>query len=342
MNRLTLAASALEQGGGNLPLAQRCTKQAAKENLRMFTDCLLRLTFWQVALVLGSLLIPDHSAQAQSTAPVQVAAVGDIACDPSERDYNKGNGTPEACRMKYTAELVPPRTAAVLVLGDLQYDKGKLKDFRESYEASWGRFKGITYPVPGNHEYATAGAKGYFDYFGARAGDREKGYYSFDLGNWHLVALNSNCTEVKCSPGSAQESWLKADLEKSSKCTIAYWHHPRFSSGKHGSDKSTDALWQVLVEQKVELLLTGHEHSYERFEAMDRQGRKSGNGVVQMVVGTGGKSLYEFKKPLSSSAVRYNKGFGVLLLSLYPDRLDFRFVGEAGSEFSDSGTIYCR
>jgi len=185
-----------------------------------------------------ALLIAPAAPTAWAASPV-VAAVGDIACDPANPSYNGGDGTATACRMKATSDLlVGGGWSAVLLLGDNQYEDGALARYQASYDPTWGRVKGLTYPAPGNHEYGTPGAAGYFAYFGAAAGDPARGYYSFDLGAWHLVVLNSNCAAVSgCGPGSAQEQWLAADLAAHpGRCTLAYWHHPRFSSGQHGDD----------------------------------------------------------------------------------------------------------
>ncbi|HET6622980.1 MAG TPA: Calx-beta domain-containing protein, partial [Gaiellaceae bacterium] len=201
-------------------------------------------------------------------AGVHVAAAGDVACDPESDAFEGGRGDGLECRQRATSDLlVRKRYAAVLALGDLQYEDATRAKFGASYDPSWGRLRSITRPVPGNHEYRTDGADGYFGYFGAAAGDPAKGYYSYDLGGWHLVALNSSCSEVGgCGAGSRQERWLRADLAASSApCTLAYWHHPRFSSGSHGSDPSYEAFWRALYEAGADVVLVGHDHDYERF-----------------------------------------------------------------------------
>ncbi|MEO6654122.1 MAG: DNRLRE domain-containing protein, partial [Ilumatobacteraceae bacterium] len=171
----------------------------------------------------------------------QIAAAGDIACDPASGSFNGGLGTSLACRQKYTSDLMVGKGFdSVLTLGDMQYDSGAYNAFVNSYDLSWGRLKSITKPVPGNHEYNTSGAAGYYQYWGALAGGTTQGYYSYDIGAWHLVALNSNCGVVSCAGGSVQETWLRADLAAHpDKCTLVYWHHPRFSSGdQHGNNTS--------------------------------------------------------------------------------------------------------
>ena len=175
-------------------------------------------------------------------------------------------GSPAGSRRRPTSSSAPGY-AAVLLLGDIQYEDGAYSKFLASYDPSWGRVKSITKPAPGNHEYQSGSAADYYRYFGAAAGDPAKGYYSYDLGGWHLVALNSNCSFVGgCGAGSPQEQWLRADLAAHpASCTLAYWHHPRFSSGAHGSDATYTAFWQALYDANAEVVLVGHDHDYERF-----------------------------------------------------------------------------
>jgi 3',5'-cyclic AMP phosphodiesterase CpdA len=276
--------------------------------------------------------------------PVIVAA-GDIACTPQSAYFNQGKGKDDNCQMQATANLVLNNNPkAVLVLGDNQYEKGELENFQKSYDPTWGRFKHITKPVPGNHEYVQPQAAGYYDYFGKLAGDRRKGYYSFNLGNWHLIALNSNCEYVGgCNVGSPQEKWLKADLKANTKaCTLAYWHHPRFSSGLHGNNKALAAFWQDLYEAGAELVLSGHDHDYERFAPQDLNEKlDSQKGIRQFVVGSGGKSLYPFKTIRANSEVRNNDTYGVLKLSLNPQSYAWEYQPIPGSDFKDQGKAAC-
>ncbi len=184
------------------------------------------------------LLLAALAPAARAADPV-IAAAGDIACDPAEPGYNGGNGTAAACRMRDTSNLlVGAGYDAVLLLGDNQYLNGTLAAYQTSFAPTWGRLKPILRPAAGNHEYQTPSATGYFDYFGAAAGARSQGWYSYDLGTWHVVVLNSNCADVGgCGPGSTQLRWLADDLAAHPRaCTLAYWHHPRFSSGQHGDD----------------------------------------------------------------------------------------------------------
>ncbi len=270
--------------------------------------------------------------------PARIAAVGDLACPAGEQ------ASVDQCHQGPVSDLlVADRSlAAFFALGDLQYDAGDPAAFSTSYEQSYGRLKRITFPAPGNHEYGTPGAAGYFDYFGARAGPRGTGWYSADLApGWHLVVLNSNCDEVGCEVGSEQETWVRRDLAQSgAPCTIAIWHHPRFASGtQHGDAPDTAALWAALDAAGAELVLTGHEHQYERFEPLHADG-SLGGGLVSFVVGTGGKSLYPFGTPKPGSAVRIANQFGYLSLVLTDRKYTWGFVGEDGV-VSDRGSGVC-
>ena len=278
-----------------------------------------------------------------------IAAAGDVACDPSSTNFNGGFGTATECRQRYTSDLLLAQPFdAVLALGDLQYETGEAADFLASYDPSWGRVMDITRPVPGNHEYGTPGASGYYDYFNGagiavgRAGDRSKGYYSFDLGSWHVVALNSNCSVVPCAAGSTQEQWLRADLAANpAQCTLAYWHHPRFSSGQHGSLAQTTAFWAALDDAGADVVLVGHDHDYERFAPQDEAGVANPQGIKQFVVGTGGRSLRPFPTVAPNSEFRDATSFGVLALELHSSSYDWQFLAAAGSTLQDSGSTDC-
>jgi len=300
-----------------------------------------------VALVL-TVIVDEASVRTPTPhTPVtgaRIAAAGDIACDPGSRRFGNGLGTGFDCRQRATSDLlVGGGYEAVLALGDIQYEVGAVDAFEASYDASWGRVKSVTRPVPGNHEYHTAGAAGYFEYFGAGAGDPTKGYYSYELGNWHVVALNSNCEAIGgCDAGSAQERWLRADLAAHpSRCTLAYWHHPRYSSGWHGSDSSYVAFWQALVDADADLVLVGHDHDYERFAPQDARGRRDlERGIREFVVGTGGKNLRPFTRVSPNSEARDATSLGVLELTLGADAYEWRFRAAVGS-FTDSGSASC-
>ena len=268
-----------------------------------------------------------------------VVAVGDIACRPGEPS------TETKCRDKVVAELATrANPTAVLALGDLQYDDGSLANFLSAYDAHWGALRAITYPVPGNHEYSTPRAAGFYRYFGSAATGGGDGYYSFDIGAWHVIALNSECDEVGgCSRGSPQQRWLAADLAAhANRCVLAYWHQPRFSSGPHGSNPAYEPFWEELYAAGVDLVLNGHDHDYERFAPQGPGGlRDAERGIRQFVVGTGGKNRYRFTSVAPNSQVRNNDTFGLLQLTLHADSYDWRFVPEPGKSFTDAGSARC-
>jgi acid phosphatase type 7 len=263
-----------------------------------------------------------------------IAAAGDIACDSSTAGAT-------TCHQAATAGLLTAGNfTAVLGLGDHQYPSGALADFNAYYDPTWGQVKTKTYPAPGNHEYQTSGAAGYFTYFGDRAGPAGRGYYSFNVGSWHLISLNS---EVSTAAGSAQETWLKADLAANSqRCTLAYWHKPLFSSGPHGNNPSGKPLWDALYAAGAEVVLAGHDHDYERFAPQTPSGSADATrGIREFVVGTGGKEHYSISSTQPNSQVHNTDTFGVLRLTLHPDGYDWKFLPEAGKTFTDSGTGSC-
>jgi acid phosphatase type 7 len=281
---------------------------------------------------------PAVRAQAPGAPPLLVAA-GDIAC-PAFLPR-----TATRCHHAAVAALAARlRPAAVALLGDLQYNRGTLSEFRGSFARSWGRLGSRLRPAPGNHEYATPGAAGYYSYFGARAGPGRRGYYSFDVGTWHVVSLNSNCAAVACTPGSAQVRWLRADLAAHrNRCVLAYWHHPRFSSGLRGNDPAVGTFWNELYRARADVVLTGHDHSYERFAALSPAGRVDPvRGIRQFVVGTGGVEQRRFLTPKPGSLRRSTGTYGVLALTLRPAGYSWRFVPEPGRSFTDSGSAACR
>lgn len=295
---------------------------------------------WKTAL--AGLTALAFSASAQPL-PVTVVAAGDIACDPADVSFNGGAGTATACHMLATSNLALSLTpAAVLLLGDNQYENGTLTKYQASYDPTWGRLKALTFPVPGNHEYVTPGAQGYYAYFGMTAGDPAKGWYSFDLGDWHLIALNSNCAAVGgCDAASPQGQWLAADLAAHpGVCTLAYWHHPRFSSGPHGNDAISAGFWDLLYGAGADLILNGHDHGYERFATQSPSAAADTRGLREFVVGTGGKNLTFVAAVKANSQLRNYGAFGVLELKLFPNGYRWRFLADSGSTL-DSGQTLC-
>jgi acid phosphatase type 7 len=290
-----------------------------------------------------ALLLLCACAPTRGQAPPVIGAAGDIACDTTDPSYNGGNGTANACRMKATSDLLLGLgLTAVLPLGDNQYEIGAVDQYQASYDPTWGRLKAITRPVPGNHEYASPGAAPYYAYFGAAAGDPARGYLSYDLGNWHLIALNSNCIGG-CGPGSAQEQWLAADLAAHpGVCTLAYWHHPLFSSGLHGNDATSNAFWQTLYAAGADVILNGHDHLYERFAPQSPAAVADPvRGIRQFTVGTGGKNLTGIGTVRANSEVRLGSAFGVLELTLHPIGYSWRFLSTSGGAVLDQGATLC-
>ena len=267
-----------------------------------------------------------------STDPV-VAAAGDIACEP---DKEPG----ESCQHEAVSDkiLADDAISAVLTLGDNQYEEGDAGDFAKSFDVTWGRFKEKIKPVAGNHEYETSEAAGYFDYFGPAAGDPAKGYYSYEVGAWHFVALNS---EIGTGPNSAQVAWLKADLKAHpNKCVAALFHRPRWSTGEHGGSEEVAPFVEALYEAKAELILSGHDHNYERFVPLNPAGeRDAARGITQIVSGQGGKGHRSIAGgPMT--VTKDNSSYGYSRLVLHKDSLDGSFVSAVGS-YTDSFTIKC-
>jgi hypothetical protein len=284
---------------------------------------------------------PAAGAEVTSTGDPVIAAAGSIACDPDRSSPDGGSS--DTCRMAATADLLIG-SDLVLPLGDNQYWNGSLARYRSVYDGTWGRFKPITRPVPGDHEYQTTGASGYYDYFGAAAGSPSKGYYSYDVGTWHVIALNSNCSKVGgCGARSPQLEWLRADLRTHpTTCTLAYWHRPRFSSGEQGSSTAPGAFWEALYQHRADVVLSGHDHIYERFGPQTPTGvADPARGVRQFVVGTGGKSHGGFGQILANSEARDADTYGVLKLTLHPSGYDWEFVPESGGTFTDRGNAPC-
>jgi hypothetical protein len=288
------------------------------------------------ALVAALAVVLVGGATAPATA---VAAEGDTAVLVGAADVG-WCGRPWPAQ---TAKLVAAIPGTVIVPGDVAYPRGTRTDFAKCYAPTWGKFRGRTRPAPGNHEYYTKDAAPYFSYFGSRAGRKGKGWYSYDAGTWHVIVLNSNCAAVGgCGPGSAQEGWLRADLAAHPvPCTIAYFHHPRFSSGPHGPTVEMDAFWRALHDAGAEIVVNGHDHDYERFAPQTPDGAlDAAGGIREFVVGTGGAPLYPFIRAPRNSEAR-GLAHGVLKLTLRPGAYDWAFVPVAGSTFTDAGSGTC-
>jgi hypothetical protein len=286
----------------------------------------------------------DGVGLAPAPADPTIAAAGDIACDTADPAFLGGAGTPTACHMAATSALVPASAAGVLVLGGAQDDDGSLYNFQHAYARSWGRLLPITHPVPGGQDYRKPGAPGYFGYFGPAAGDPAKGYYSYDLGSWHIIALNGVCVPVGgCEAGSAQEQWLRADLlAHPTVCTLAYWHQPRFSSGKLGNHRAYDAFWRDLYRAGADVVLNADDQDYERFAPQSPKAvADPAGGIREFVVGTGGVALQQFGAVQPNSEARANTAFGILQLALHPSSYDWQFTAEPGVAVSDTGTYSC-
>ena len=261
-----------------------------------------------------------------STATAVFVGAGDIGLC--------GSAGPEA-----TALLLDRQPGTVFALGDNAYPKGTEENYRDCYAPSWGRHRSRTRPVPGNHEYETPGAAGYFAYFGMGAGEEDRGYYAYTLGAWRIIALNS---EIPVSAGSAQAAWLEGELATTrSACTAAYWHRPLVSSGPHGDNPALIDLFRLLYDAGVEFVLSGHDHIYERFARLDPSGRPDSRGTRQFIVGTGGTQLYAPQRVRMGSEVQ-GAEWGVLRFDLSPGSYRWQFLPVAGGSFQDSGVDTCR
>lgn len=273
---------------------------------------------------------PAAPASAEATGDPVLVGAGDIAVCGADRK---------------TAALLDTIAGTVFTTGDNAYYYGTTEDFEGCYARSWGRHRARTRPAPGNHDYRTPEAPGYFAYFGEAAGDASRGYYSYDLGAWHVVVLNSNCEAVGgCQAGSRQEKWLRADLAAHpARCTAAYWHHPLFSSGRHGGNpEAMRGIWKALYDAGAEIVMNGHDHDYERFAPQDPSGALDRErGIREFVVGTGGAGLRSFPGVSPNSEARNDRWHGVLKLTLHAESYDWEFVPEAGGTFTDSGSGTC-
>jgi len=279
----------------------------------------------------------SNSAAKKSSDTFTLVGAGDIV------------GCSDLSGAQATAKLIDAIPGTVFAAGDLAYQHGTYEEFVKCYGPTWGRFKARTRPTPGNHEYNGATAIGYFRYWDGRAGDPGKGYYSYDLGTWHIVVLNTNCGSKElggCAEGSPEETWLKQDLAAHpAACTLAYGHHALFSSGllpKHAEHPELRALWQDLYDAHADLILAGHEHSYERFAPQNPEGNPDPeHGIREIVVGTGGRSHTPLGYAKPNSEVRDDKTYGVLKLTLSPGKYSWEFIPVPGKTFRDSGEGVC-
>lgn len=300
-------------------------------------------------LVFALLACGPASGGKHSASAGELDAAKKVLADSQGVSVLVGAGDVASCQdlsgAEGTAKLLDAIPGTVFVVGDAAYPNGSDEQFADCYDPTWGRHKARTRPALGNHDYHTDHAAPFFRYFGATAGDRDKGYYSYELGGWHVAVVNSNCSEVGgCQAGSRQEQWLRQDLaDHRAACTAAYWHHPLFSSGKeHGNDLEMKPIWQALYDGGAEVVINGHDHDYERFAPQDADGAADpARGMREFVVGTGGKSTRVFDPPLPNSEVRNTGTFGVLKLTLHSNGYDWQFIPIAGKTFTDSGSGVC-
>jgi hypothetical protein len=281
---------------------------------------------------------------APSSAPS--SSVGAVASGASTDAVLVGAGDIADCSLDKgaaTATLLDGIAGTVFTAGDNAYPDGTAQQFTDCYDPTWGRQKTRTRPAAGNHDWGTKDLAGYLGYFGAAAAPEGKSWYSYDLGAWHVIVLDSDCDQVKgCAPGSAQGKWLAADLAATkAKCTIAIWHHPRFSSGEHGDDTDVGPFWKALYDAGADVVVNGHDHDYERFAPQDAAGRADdARGIREFVAGTGGAELRTFPTIRPNSIVRASVAHGVIRFTLHKSSYDWRFISTTG-EFSDSGSGAC-
>lgn len=343
------AVSGVWNSGANTSVRLRLITDGAPNAGSWFDDISLALlTPGPTATIMNSPTpCLDCATPTPGSAPdtITVAGAGDIACG--------AGSTGASCKQQETSDLLLSLNPdAVLTFGDTQYESGTLSDFNQSFDPTWGRLKAKLHPAPGNHEYLTSGASGYFDYFNGvgqasgPAGPSGLGYYSYNLGNWHLVAANSNCGNVGgCEVGSAQYTWLQNDLAQDTHpCSLIYMHHPLASSDTRNFDTNPtyQPLLQLFYDDGGELMLVGHSHFYERFARMDANKNADPDyGFREIVVGTGGRNVYGFGSIRPLSEVRNGASFGVIKLTLAPDQYTWEFVPAAGSSFTDTGAEAC-
>jgi len=293
------------------------------------------LAIWQGYVPLPAPPLPANITPASTPADGGVYLVG--AGDIGECGLNGAD---------LTANLLAEFPGATFfTAGDNSYQTGTPRQYQNCFNPTWGRFKDRIHPAPGNHDWVTPGAQGYFGYFGAAAGEPGQSWYSFDLNGWHIVVLDSDCNMVNgCQAGSPQEKWLKADLAAHpALCSLAIWHHPLFSSGYHGNEAMTQDFWKDLYAAGAEMVINGHDHDYERFDLQDPNGSPDpARGIREFVVGTGGALLVDLPGKPAANSQRFITGvYGVLALTLYPDHYAWDFVPQAGYKQSDAGSGEC-
>ena len=301
-----------------------------------------------VAIVNGSGLVTGRASGAATITATSegqrgTAEVTVTARPPGRGEVLVGAGDIADCGSsgaEATAALLDAIPGTVFTAGDNAYSSGTASEYANCYDPTWGRHKARTRPAPGNHEYNTGDAAPYYAYFGANAGPSGRGYYSYDLGDWHLISLNSN---IDMSAGSAQELWLRADLAATTKtCVLAYWHHPRFSSGSHGSSTESQPLWQALYDYNADVVVVGHDHNYQRFAPQTPSGAPDPvRGMREFVAGTGGRSHYSFSTPIANTEAYNTDTWGVLKLTLDAASYSWEFIPITGGTYRDSGTGAC-
>jgi hypothetical protein len=316
---------------------------ASMRSTTKFYSRAIWLALWCLS---GTLLSAQQAGQAKEVPASVTAPDSNVSGDPVLVGAGDIASCDDLAGAEATAKLIDKIPGTVFAVGDLAYPDGSDQQFAKCYAPTWGRFRDRTRPAPGNHEYHKDGASGYVRYFGDAAGDPNKGYYSYELGEWHIVVLNSECAEVGgCGAASPQGEWLKQDLARHpAACTLAYFHQPLFSSGgKHGNNPEMKPLWDVLYHAGADVVINGHDHDYERFAPQDPEGHADAkHGIREFVVGSGGKNSHRrmgTAKP--NSEARNDDTFGVLKLTLHPKGYQWEFVPQAGKTFNDTGSDVC-
>ena len=298
-------------------------------------------------------LVTRPGPQAPSPAPTPIDLAGlasypPVASMPPDGSVTlTGAGDIASCSVtgdEATAALLEDVPGWVFTAGDNAYESGTAEEFEQCYDPSWGAYRERTFPAIGNHDTVTPGRQGYFDYFGSRAGDPRAGWYATTLGSWRLIVLDSTCVDAGgCGPDTDQGRWLAAELDANqSDCTLAIWHHPRFSTGYHGPTLAVEPFWDALYAAGADLVVNGHDHDYERFAPVDPAGNPDPDrGIRQIVAGTGGAELRPFEEEDPNSEVRDASTSGVLRLDLRPGGYDWEFIPVAGGSFTDQGSGTC-